>query len=318
MPIIKIRGHDVDVDVRGELEAFEWGRPRWSNDKLIAASPFRYDRSPSFFVNLDGEYAGAWADSGFYDEEWKSGGFVKLLAFLRNETYEEAEDYLLSEYSVDYGAELKMAPPNLRLDKPFRALPESTIEAGVSTYLSSRGISEEVQRMAGVGKSKHPGFTAIPWRQPSGRLANVKYRATRGKTFFYERGAWPIRKLVYGADLVWKKAVESVVLCEAEIDALSWWTVGQPAVAVGGVAFTDSQADIIKRLPTECIILGGDNDKAGRKFNEVAADKLKGYFRLKEADYGRYKDANESLQAGRLSEVTEIFDKISLNLSKKL
>lgn len=56
MPIIKVYGQELDVDIRQELEVFPWTPPRWSSDKLIAASPFRYDHTPSFVVNLDGDY----------------------------------------------------------------------------------------------------------------------------------------------------------------------------------------------------------------------------------------------------------------------
>jgi hypothetical protein len=58
METLRIRGQDVAVDIRTELEQFNWTRPKWSADKLIAASPFRYDKTPSFFVNFTGEYAG--------------------------------------------------------------------------------------------------------------------------------------------------------------------------------------------------------------------------------------------------------------------
>lgn len=297
MPNIKIRGQTVDVDIESELREFDWGyRARWTPDKLIAASPFRYDQTPSFFCNLDGPYAGTWKDSGAYDVEGESGGFVKLLAFLRNESYEETEDYLLAAYGYRPDGTLKMPKLNLRLPKPFRALPETTIDQAVSPYLSRRGISAEVQCMVGVGKGAYRGFTAIPWRMPDGRLANVKYRATRGKAFFYHRGGYPIRHLVWGSDIVYSQRVRIAVLCEAEIDAMSWWTVGQPAVAIGGVAFTEEQADILRRSPLEEIWLGGDNDKAGQKFNEQAERMLHGYVRLRAIEWpDGVKDANESL-----------------------
>lgn len=294
MANIKIRGQTVDIDVEEELRQFDWGyRARWTSDKLIAASPFRYDKSPSFFVNLDGHYAGTWKDSGAYDSDWESGGFVKLLAFLRNESYEETEDYLIGVYGWRPEDVVKLPTVSFSLPKQFKPLSESLIERNISPYLLKRGINSGVQQTVGVGKGRYRNFTAIPWRLPDGRLANVKYRATRGKTFFYEQGGWPIRKLVWGADLVHKLKPPSVVLCEAEIDAMTWWSAGQAAIAVGGVTFTSEQADIIKRLPVEYLILGGDNDKAGRKFNEIVTDKLWRYMRLKTVDYSPYKDANE-------------------------
>ena len=271
MPIVRVSGYDVNVDVRAELEEFEWTRPKWSYDKLIAASPFRYDRSPSFFVRLEpfGEFpAGTWADSGYYDEEYKSGNFVKLMSFLRNETYEETSDYLLTKYvELSETSNQRLILPNLAENRGKTVLNRAIIDVLKSSYLESRSISESVQAQALVGRSRYRGFVAIPWYDANGDLANVKYRTTRGKAFFYEKGGRPIRELVYGADL-YKRYSGDLILCEAEIDALSWRTAGVAAVAVGGVAFTHWHADILRRLPFDRLIVAGDNDKAGAKFNE--------------------------------------------------
>lgn len=296
MAIVKIRGQNVNIDIREELENFEFVRAKWSHDKLIAASPFRYDRTPSFYVNLDGEYAGVFGDSGAYDDDWRSGGFVKLLSFLRNETTEETTEYLLDKYVNLEDSEVKrLILPNLLKETVRKNLPRDIIQIAISPYLSKRGISSEVQTQAGVGKTRYAGFVGLPWHTPDGRLANVKYRATRGKTFFYEKEATPISTLVYGADLYVKDSADLVV-CEAEIDALSWRTAGFNAVAVGGVAFTDKQASIIERLPAKRLLLAGDNDKAGQRFNARIAQRMRtrplALVQLASADC---KDANDVL-----------------------
>jgi DNA primase len=308
MPNIQIRGHTIDVDISTELQRFDWGyRARWSTDKLIAPSPFRYDNTPSFFVNLDGEYAGTWGDAGYYDEAYKSGGFVKLLSFMRQETWEETEDYLLGEYRQFDSEEIKLRTPNLRIVKPFRPLNEAIIQPATSRYLESRAIGASTQALYGIGRGRYDRFTAIPWRKPNGDLANVKYRATRGKTFFYEKGAHPIRRLIWGIDVVHRQGLRTAALNEAEIDGMSWTEASEGAIAglaAGGVTFTDEQADLIKRSPIERLILAGDNDKAGRKFNEVVASKLAGYVELWTVDYGEAKDANEVLK--RIGKITGI------------
>lgn len=290
---------ETQIDVRAELEEFEWSNVTWKHDKLIAASPFRYDRSPSFFVRLEpyGDLpAGVWSDSGAFDDEWRSGTITKLLAFLRNETEAETDYYLAEKYGFDIEREvIVLKTPNFRLYNSRNYLPPTTVEPCVSPYLLSRGISAEVQALAGTGRSGHKGFTAIPWYTPNGHIANVKYRSTRGKAFFYEKGAWPIGELVYGANMV-KSQAETLVICEAEIDALSWWTAGIPAIAVGGVAFSDKQADIVRRLPFETLLLAGDNDGAGQAFNERIRRKMGGV-RMAAVDWrgATEKDANEVL-----------------------
>jgi hypothetical protein len=251
--------------------------------------------------------AGVWGDSGYYDEAYKSGGFVKLLAFLRQETWEETEDYLLGEYRQFDSESIKLRAPTLRIAETFRPLAESIVQPATSRYLESRAIGASTQALYGVGRGRYERFTAIPWRKPKGDLANVKYRATRGKTFFYEKGAHPIRKLVWGLDVAHRLGLRTAALNEAEIDGMSWTEASEGTIAglaAGGVTFTDEQADLIKRSPIERLILAGDNDKAGRKFNEVVAAKLSGHVELWTVDYGAAKDANEVLK--QMGEITGI------------
>jgi hypothetical protein len=298
LPKINVKGRMIDVDIRAELERFSWQRARWTNDKLIAASPFRYDRTPSFFVNLDGEYAGTWGDSGAYDSEWRSGNFVKLLAFLRNETEDETAEYLLETYAATYGfggfENLTLRIPRLTIERKREAL-DSGILTGFAedyTYLKGRGISESVQRQLGVRYDAERQAVVIPWFTLDGRLANIKYRLTRGKAFWYEKDALPIRDLVYGLDLRSNVAV----LTEAEIDAMSWRQIGVTGLATGGVSFTPAKRDLILRSAIERLYIATDNDKAGRKLRDEVIRALRGKIELLNVEFERgFKDSNEVL-----------------------
>jgi hypothetical protein len=208
MSIIKIRSQPMEIDIQTELENFNWTRPRWTSDKLIACSPFRHDGNPSFFVSLTGEYAGCFSDSGAYDSEWSSGNLAKLLAFLRNETYEEAEEYLVYKYGKTNGCDkLTLVLPKLALPQQKMYLPDMFMSryttSNQSDYLTRRGITERVQRYLQTGYDPNNRTVVIPWYDTNGKLANVKYRKTFGKVFFYERGAVPIRNLVYGLNNVY-------------------------------------------------------------------------------------------------------------------
>ena len=105
MALIRVGDRQIDVDIREELDQFEWYSAKWTDDKLIASSPFRDDTAPSFYIDLEGEYAGIFGDSGAYDSYYESGTLPKLLAYLRNESYEDAVDYLLSKYDYEYSNE---------------------------------------------------------------------------------------------------------------------------------------------------------------------------------------------------------------------
>lgn len=298
MAMIKIRGQDVNVDIEYELRQFSWGNERWSSDKLIAASPFRYEYTPSFFVNLDGDYAGTWKDSGAFDSEWESGNFTQLISYLRNETYEETEDYLLEMYGVEYSYDnLILKPPKLRIDNGHKALDFGRLQeyAFRHPYLEQRGISEEVQRQMKIGYDRFRQAVVIPWFDTNGRLANIKYRKTRGKAFWYEKEGKPIGDLIYGLHLAYRRNIKRAVYCEAEIDAMSFMTAGVFGLANGGSSFNERKAEQILKSPIEELVIVADNDPAGEKLRKELEKYLNGKIRLSNGYVGGYKDANEML-----------------------
>lgn len=303
MAQVKVNGYWIEIDIADELADYAWTKPRWTSEKLLAASPFRYDSTPSFFVDLT---SGGWHDSGAYDAEYESGTLPKLLAFLRNETYEETCEYLISVYGYTKptGGDFTFSIPKVSLK------PESLIKSPLDErvlepykyrhrYLESRGINEATQQFMGVGFSRVHKAITLPWRNPNGKLANVKYRKVLGKVFWYESGGVPVRNLVYGIDKVYKHNLKRVIICEAEIDALSWYTCGVPAIALGGTAVTKAQIDIIRRSPIETAVIVRDNDKPGEKMERKLVEGLQGAVAL---EYVRvpaaYNDSNEYMTAG--------------------
>ena len=310
MSVINVKGKQVDADIAEELATYSWENERWTSDKLIASSPFRDDNAPSFFVNLSGEYAGTWGDSGAYDDVYSRGNFISLIGHLRGIGYEEAGEYLIDKYGALYEIEpdepIRIRHPKISKGQRRRIIEANPITVATSPYLLTRGITEEVQKEYGIGYGDTArGYTAYPWHTPDGRLASIKYRSTRGKDFFYESGSTPIKRLVYGIDL----AEESAVLVEGEIDVLSWAVAGISAVSVGGAYLSQEQADIIVRRGIRRLYLGGDNDEQGRKLNRQAERLLRGRVELFEIDYGKYvKDANDVLQRSGAGGLVEIFD----------
>jgi DNA primase len=136
----------------------------------------------------------------------------------------------------------------------------------------------------------------IPWNLAGERVANVKFRTVYGKTFWFIKGGRPIRELVYGIE----KAEPVAIICEAEVDAMSWMVAGYSAVAVGGASFNRWKRDLLLRSPIEELIIATDNDKAGGKLRREIEAAMKGHVRVRQAyvcggDLSAAKDANEAL-----------------------
>ena len=308
-----VQGVKIDVDIVAELEAFSWESPRWTGDKLLAASPFRDEDHPSFFVRLeedDSFPAGVWSDSGNFDDDWTSGNFPKLLSYLMNVTYEEAEDYLLEKYGPERDkSEIVLRPITLSFSRKRSVLSEEAFEGYLpapSDYLLNRGITAETQRAAGVYHDQSK--VVIPWRSATGRLENVKYRSTQGKTFWYAKDATPIRDLVYGIDLIWSDQATEAILCEAEIDAMSWRVAGYYAIACGGSAFSERKQDIIASSPLKTLYVAPDNDKMGAKLLKNVNKTMTGRIELREITIcDEFKDANECLVKSGVESLRESF-----------
>ena len=297
MQVIKIRGQDLLIDIEEELSAYQFDNARWQADKLIANSPFRDESRPSFFVNLSGEFAGTWADSGALNDDMASGNFAKLIALLDGIPIEDAERYLIDKYGIGQAHKpdepIRLKKPALRLNERFKTL-ANPVKQAVSPYLIRRGISAQVQELYGIGyDSQYKGFTAFPIFTAEDKLASVFYRRSSftDKRFFYHREGLSKNQLLYGIHL----AEDYAILNEGFIDALSWETLGYPALAVNGARISREQVEMIKRSPIKTIYLAGDNDEAGRRLNKQAYEALRGYVDLYLIDYGNKKDANEAL-----------------------
>lgn len=324
---------ELAIDVRAELEQYEWERATWTHDRLIAVSPFRYDRTPSFYVYIadtaDAK-AGYWGDPGARDPEWSRGGIVKLLAFLRDETTAETLEYLRDKYGETTDAN----PDGLPQLKPLKLTQETArryrpLDSAIldhykwrHPYLGERSISEQVQRLMRIGFDRDRHAVVIPWFNPDGSLGAIKYRRVDTKVFWYEKGGRPIRDMLYGIDVVYARRLRKVALVEAEVDAMTLMSAGIPAIATGGAtSWNAGKRDMIARSPIEEVVILRDVDAAGKSWrNRVVAD-LRGVVRLKCAIVPSYaKDANELAKLKGLSAVkTGYKNAVSIdNISKRV
>lgn len=294
-----------EVDIVAELGRYAWTKAQWLTDRLIAVSPFRYDRTASFYCYTEdtvNALAGSWGDSGAEDESWARGSFVKLIAFLDNITPAEVVERFLAEYPSDlYEDDPEREPtlkiPQLTADKPIPITLDSRILDEYkyrSPYLGQRGISEEVQRLMQIGYDKRRSAVTIPWATSDGSLCNVKYRRIDTKVFWYMRGGRPIRDLVYGIHIAYQQRLTKAAVVESEIDAMTLMSAGIFAIAMGGTSFTEAKRELIVKSPIEEVVVIRDNDGAGRKWQRKIIAELSPYVKVRIATVpSRYKDVNE-------------------------
>ena len=162
------------------------------------------------------------------------------------------------------------------------------IDPKVLDYFANRGISEKTLRTARI--STEPGWIKFNY-YINNELINIKYR--NGKKDF---------RIEKGAELIWYNhnsliGNTSVIICEGEIDVLSYMEAGFNNVVsvpngASNFSFLDSSIDHFDNM--EKIYLSVDNDEAGQKLQAELIRRL-GAEKIFLADLGEAKDANEYL-----------------------
>ena len=161
-------------------------------------------------------------------------------------------------------------------------------------YFNKRGISKKsVDKLkVSINAKKEIIF---PYYK-NDELVNVKYRTNLGngkKTFRQEADS---EKTFFGMDLV--TDFSQLVICEGEIDVLSFAEVGIQAVSVPQGA-SENKLECIDNCWSwlnkfDSYILAVDNDSAGDKLKQNLLNRLDKH-KCKIGNLGQYKDANEIL-----------------------
>lgn len=297
MKSLSIRGKDFAVNYTEELEPYydKFYKYRIRGDKLQACSPFRMEKHPSFAVNLEN---GSWIDSGADEEENRKGSFISLLAHLREESEEDAKDYLIEKYGhyLDNTSKLHLKF-NFQLEDEQKQViaPEEykDILNKPSGYLLKRGIKEKTQKFFKCGFDEEKGCVAIPWEDEKGNIINIKYRSVTSKKFWYHNGNL-IENMLFGLFAVKRFNYKTVWAVESETDALYLWSNGIPAIAFGMASINEKQKELLLNTNIGTLVVATDNDTVGHRFAKVLQEEFGGIFNLKRINFPKNrKDIND-------------------------
>lgn len=316
--MLKIRGYELEIDVAEELDSFQWDKQETTGDEFKACSPFRDERKPSFYINLE---TGLWKDFGASDDAWKQGNLIQLISFLNNVSYEESEEYLLEKYNVEIkdvdGLELSI---NIQMEEPEpKVFSRKELEPYLfrkKSYLLNRGVSEEIQKKFVVGYDRKSDAVAFFWLDAiTGKVTTVKFRSTKGKQFYYIKGGQPVRNHVFGLYQAIQEGCSKVYIVESEIDALYLWSNGIPAIALGGSYLSPAQKRLLMISGIQCFVIATDDDDAGRRIKESLKKELTGFYEVLEITLPDYaKDINDVKQED-IEKVTNSEELVTLHVN---
>ena len=174
-------------------------------------------------------------------------------------------------------------------------------------FLNARGISDQVIDINKIQSSVDGSMIMFPYYR-NGELINYKSRGLNNKFFTQAKEA---EAIIYNYDRV--KGKPSIIVCEGEIDSLSWEEAGcvsHTSVNMGAPNPQDKTVDKKLQCISNCyeafefaktIYIATDNDENGRILEDELIRRL-GTERCKIVDFSPFKDANEVLlQEGKES-----------------
>lgn len=246
----------------------------------------------SLSVRLTGAKAGVWRDFA----SGEGGDLIDLWAAVRGgsiaEALAEAKQYLGIRDSMPVKATRTYTAP----EKPRCKTPVGRVQA----WLTERGIQPETISAFRIGEQERNGqqWAVFPFLR-DGVLVNAKYRNPDDKRGMgQEKDAEPC---LFGWHLVDPRE-RTLVIAEGEIDAMTLWQAGLPAVSVnagaGNHQWIESDWERLERFSD--IVIAFDHDEAGDKGATEVIKRL-GMDRCRRMKLAA-KDANEWLQNGATHE----------------
>jgi len=257
------------------------------------------DAGDSLGVHLNGNKAGVWSDfssgeKGDLLDLWMASRGVNLVQAIK-----DASDFLGVKVDSTFREKRSFVKP-VRPES-VRAPKGKVIEWLTETRkLSSESIA--AYRVA----AKDDKYVVFPHIR-NGELCNMKHRNILDKKDMRVEGG--CEQMLFGWQAISETARE-VTICEGEIDALSLFDYGYPAMSVfsgaKNLAWVDNEFDALDRFST--IYICFDNDEIGRQGRDLVIERL-GIERCKVVNLPE-KDANECLILGRSKEeIDEAFSK---------
>lgn len=253
------------------------------------------DSGKSLGVHLEGEKAGIWADFATGD----SGDLVDLWCAVHGVDLNEALDQIRSHYNLPAP---KFEGQRERQAKPINPPKVGSPKQSAKDFLTARGISEAAIKAYRIGENGDE--IAFPYFHGD-QVVGVKYRHVTDKAKQrWEKGSSAV---LFGWQAIPDRS-RTVVITEGEVDALTMWDYGYPALSVpagaGSTSWIEYEYDNLDRFETIYLFL--DSDEAGRKKISDFVERL-GRSRVRVVDLGESgpKDANELLQEGLAKSVVD-------------
>lgn len=175
------------------------------------------------------------------------------------------KEWLIERFGVPYSENTRFLP-EIKLNnnvKKVEVIDESILAKYnfYHDYMWERKLTKEVVDAFKVGYDPKTQMLTFPIWDEYNRLVLITYRSVKDKRFFIEEDK---DKPVYLLNFIKQWGIKTVYVCESQINALTLWSWGYPAIALIGTGSYE-QLKILNKCPIRNYILCFDGDEAGDK-----------------------------------------------------
>lgn len=188
----------------------------------------------------------------------------QLISYCFNETEEFGEEWLFERFGADFSENHlyleEIVLPSNRRKAPISSSKIQSMKY-YHPYMWKRKLTRDIVDKFEIGYDSKTDMISFPVWDDQGKLVMITYRSVKDKRFYIDKEA---EKPVYLLNFIKKENIQRVYVCESQINALTLWSWGYPAVALFGTGST-LQYDILNKSPIREYILCFDGDEAGDK-----------------------------------------------------
>lgn len=198
-------------------------------------------------------------------------GYTASLPQFVGKCFEETEafgkEWLLENFGTSYNSNYLCLPEiNIYKCKKNKFLNENELNkyAFYHPYMWKRKLSKNVVDYFKIGFDSKSNSITFPVWDSSNRLVMITRRNVDSKIFNIPKD---VEKPVYLLNEVIKQGYKKVYVAESQINVLTLWSWGYPAIGLFGTG-SKYQYEILNKCPIRNYVLCFDGDTAGQKGTE--------------------------------------------------
>jgi len=235
----------------------------------------------------------------------EKGSLSKLVADCFNEDISIGEEWLCERFGNIFLEKSYILPEiNIENSKKINVLHIETLNQFTKCYhpyMEKRKISKEVAEQFSLMFDQKTNCIVFPIWDENNNLVMITKRSIIDKHFYIDEDRV---KPVYLYNFIKKYGITNVYVCESQINALTLWSWGYPAIALIGTG-SKQQYEILNKSGITVFNLALDGDIAGDKGIDRFIKNIRKDVLINVLNIPRGKDVNDLTK--------EEFDKIKLN-----